>query len=229
MYSLYYPSSDESILLEISSSFIQLKELSIAQINVREHSYDKFPYRNNFVSCKLRAGLTAGSLAELWNICPKPSEATITATTQNGMLSTIMPFSRLYCSDQMYNLKIFYSRFATNTLFANIKSLHANTCFQVYSQKVGFAAYYPKLNAKGDSLRETLYYFKHDFGSPEHLTFNGFQSQVGKNTNFFKNHRKYNIDHHVSSPRCTNENPVEGANRLNQALLLSNDATNEGT
>ena len=55
-----------------------------------------------------------------------------------------------------------------------MKSLHANTCCQLYLHKVGFAARYPKLNTKGDILGETLDDLVHDFGAPEHLTFDGF-------------------------------------------------------
>ena len=59
------------------------------------------------------------------------------------------------------------------------------TLFVKYiSNKMGFEACYPKLNTKGGSLDETLDDFVHAFGAPEHLTFNGFQSQVGKNTKF---------------------------------------------
>ena len=61
---------------------------------------------------------------------------------------------------------------------------------------------------KGESLGETLDDFVHDFGAPEYLTLDGFQSQVGKNIKFFKNLRKYNIDHHVSAPRHPNEKPA---------------------
>ena len=68
-----------------------------------------------------------------------------------------------------------------------MKSLHANNCFHVYSHKVDSAACYPKINEKGESLGETLDDFVHDFGAPEHLTSDGFQSQVGKNIMFFKN------------------------------------------
>ena len=113
----------------------------------------------------------------------------------------------------MYNLKRIQGSFATNTLLSDMKSLHANTCCQVYSHKVGFVAFYPKLNAKGGSLDETLDDFVHDFGAPEHLTFGGFQYQVGNNTKFFSNLLKYNIDHRVSAPRRPNENPAEGTIR----------------
>ena len=113
----------------------------------------------------------------------------------------------------MYNVKRLRGRFATDTFYADMKSLHANTCCQIYSHKAGFQACYPKPNAKGDTLGETLDDFVHDFGAPEHLTFNGFSSQVGKNTKFHKGLRKYKIDYHVSAPRRPNENPAEDAIR----------------
>ena len=213
VYAYTDPSSDEAILSEITPSLVQLKEMCIAQINTNEHDNESFPARRTFVSRKRHAELTADSLSELWHIGPKRAKATIEVTTQNGIRSAIMPLSRRYRSDRMYNLKRLRSRFATDTFFADMKSLHNNTCCQVFSHKVGFAACYPKPNAKGDSLGEALDDFVHDFGAPEHLTFDGHQSQVGRNTKFFKNLRKYNIDYHVSAPRRPNENPAEGAIR----------------
>ena len=55
-----------------------------------------------------------------------------------------------------------------------MKSIHGNTCFQIFSHKVEFSECYPKLNAKGDSLGETLENFVHNFGAPEYLKFDGF-------------------------------------------------------
>ena len=86
-------------------------------------------------------------------------------------------------------------------------------CCQVYSHKVGFTACYLQLNEKGDSLGKSIDDFLHDFGDSEHLTFDGFNSKVGKNTRFYTNLCKYSVNHHVSVPRCQNENPSEGATR----------------
>ena len=98
-YSYHDPSSEKSILLEIFSSFIQLKELCVGQINVREHSNEKFPAHRTFVSRKRHADLPAGSLAELWHIGPKCAKATMTATTKNGIRSAIMFLRRRYRYD----------------------------------------------------------------------------------------------------------------------------------
>ena len=83
------------------------------------------------------------------------------------------------------------ARFATDTLFSDVKSLNQNTCAQVFSHKVGFNYTYPMVSPKWDSLRYSYRNFSHDFGIPEHLTFDGYSAQVGRNTLFMKTVRKY--------------------------------------
>ena len=53
----------------------------------------------------------------------------------------------------------------------------------------------------------------HDFGILEHLTFDGYSAQVGRNTLFMKTVIKYDTQYHISSPRRPNEDPVEGSIR----------------
>ena len=135
------------------------------------------------------------------------------ARTHGGMRSTIMPLSQRYQYDQMYYIKRLQDRFATDTLFSDMKSLHGNACFQVYSYKTGFVACYPQLNTKRDSIGEYIENFVHDFGASEHLSFDGFSSQVGNKTRFYKNLRKYSIEHHVSAPQQPNKTLAECAKR----------------
>ena len=152
-------------------------------------------------------------MSELLGVGTKRTKATILETPQNVTRSAIIPLSPSFCSDRMYNLKPLQGRFATDTCYADINSLCGNTCCQVYSHIVGFFDCYPKLNARGDSLRETLDDFVHYFGLPDHLTFDGLQSQVGKNTKFKKNLCRYRINHHIATLRQPNENPAEGVIR----------------
>jgi hypothetical protein len=55
--------------------------------------------------------------------------------------------------------------------------------------------------------------FIHEYGAPEHLTFDGDAVQVGSGTRFKDNLRRAEIKHHVSTPRRPNENPAEGSIR----------------
>jgi hypothetical protein len=61
----------------------------------------------------------------------------------------------------------------------------------------------------GEGLRQ----FIHEYGRPEHLTFDGSQEQCGRKTEFMKNVRKYAINHHVSERYRPNHNPAEGVIR----------------
>ena len=57
-------SSDEALLSEVLPSLVQLKELSLAQVNMALHDNEVF-------SKNQHAQLTAESLFELWGIGPK--------------------------------------------------------------------------------------------------------------------------------------------------------------
>ena len=207
------PSSDEAILSEVNTVLISFKENSTRSINATYAFGEDVLARKTFVSNERHRKVTSDSLAELWQIGPKRARATLDATTQHGVRSAILPLSRRYRSDRMYSVKHLRNRFATDTVYSDIKSLLGNTCAQVYTHKIGFAVCYPLTAAKGDAVGHTLSDFVHDFGAPDHITFDGAQVQVGKKTLFQKNLRKFFIDYHVSSPRRPNENPAEGSIR----------------
>ncbi len=60
-----------------------------------------------------------------------------------------------------------------------------------------------------DNMGHTLQDFIHDYGVPAHLIFDGHSSQVGQNSLFMKNLRKFNIKYHISPPRQPGKNPAE--------------------
>ena len=62
----------------------------------------------------------------------------------------------------------------------------------------------------GDSSGYSYRDFSHDFLIPEHLTFDGYSEQVGRNTLFMKTVRKYNTHYHISIPFRPNKKPAEG-------------------
>ena len=108
----------------------------------------------------------------------------------------------------MYNIKI-DNKFATDTLYSDIKSLNQNIRAQIFSSKIG----YPIKDTESDTLSYMLKDFINDFGAPNKLTFDGAQAQVGQHTEFMKTIRRYEIKYHVSSPRRPNKNPAESSIR----------------
>ena len=169
------------------------------------------PERRTFVDSARHLKATAESLAELWHIGLNKAKQTLRATTQRGTRSAILRLSRRYRSDRMYSIKRLQGCFATDTFYSPVKSILGNTCAQIYSHKVGFSACYPLPRANGEMVGNTLKDFVHDFGAPSHLTFDGAQVQMGKNTLFQATLKKHDIRFHVSSPRRPNENPGEAA------------------
>jgi len=113
----------------------------------------------------------------------------------------------------MFSTRKLLGKFATDTLWATTKSLNGNVATQVYTHKCGFASSYPLMAAKGDDIGYSLTDFMHEYGSPQHLTFDGAQAQKGPNTLFMKNLRRAEIQYHISAPRKPNENPAEGGIR----------------
>lgn len=219
------PSSDEAQLHQISAALTNLKESIIAKISTcfnpivqlqqtyQTPSIDEPPSRRTFVSGDRHAKLTADLLADRFCIGPERAKATLKATTQRGTRSAILPLSRRYKADRMFNVRRLAGKFATDTLWATTKSIHGHVASQVYSHKCGFNAVYNIRAATGEEIGFTARDFIHDFGAPEHLTSDGAMAQTGPNTLFTKTIRRAEIHHRVSAPRRPNENPAEGSIR----------------
>ena len=197
------PRSDECILHDINPSLIKIKELLT-------DAHNDVPIKKSMISRERHKSVTAQSLSELWGIGLKRAESTLTATTQTSTRSATLPLSRRYRADRMYRVKRLDGKFATDTMYADIKSLKQNSYAQVFTHKIGFAACYPLDKANGDTIGYALQDFIHDFGAPYHLTFDGASVQVGKKTRFMTMIRQHQILYHVSGPRRPNENPAEG-------------------
>ena len=64
-----------------------------------------------------------------------------------------------------------------------------------------------------DTLEYSLSSFMHDYGKPDHLTFDGIPTQTGHQNLFMKTLRRTQISYHISTPYRPNENPAEGSIR----------------
>ena len=87
------------------------------------------------------------------------AKQTIKVTTQQGVRSAILPLSRRYRTDRMYNQrKLRGQRFYTDTLIGKYKSLNNNTCAQIFANESFFAKAYPmeKKSMVGVALRQFI-------------------------------------------------------------------------
>jgi hypothetical protein len=125
------------------------------------------------------------------------------------MRSAILPIGRRYRGDQIFDVKWLWGKFATNTLWSTTKYLNSNVATQIYTHKCGFNAAYHLTRANGEQVGYSLSSFIHEYGAPDHLTFDGAAVHVRSSTRFKENLRQAEIRHHVSAPR-PNENPAEG-------------------
>jgi hypothetical protein len=132
-------------------------------------------------------------------------------TTQHGVRSAILPLSRRYKADRVFERPLLRGHFYTDTVDGHCKSLDGNSYAQVFATKDLFVVAYPMATKSlaGEGLRQ----FVHDFGRPEFLTSDGSKEQTGKNTEFVKNVRKYSITHKITEPDRPNHNHAEGVIR----------------
>ena len=105
--------TDEAILHNMEPILITIGELIS---NMYEPSTLDIPIRRTFVSGDRHTRLNANKLAEMWCIGPQRAYATINSTTQHGIRSALLPISRRYRSDRIYNVKRLNSKFATDNV-----------------------------------------------------------------------------------------------------------------
>ena len=98
-------------------------------------------------------------------------------------------------------------KFATDTIWAQSKTLRRNVASQIYSHKCGFNAVYHLESANGEKVGYSLSEFVSEYGALENLPLDGAAVQVGRNTHFQNTIRKNDIKPDVSAPHRPNENP----------------------
>ena len=170
------------------------------------------PAARTFVSSNRHSQVTSENLSDRWNIGLRQARQTLQVTTQKGVRSAIMPLSRRYRTDLMYQQrKLRNQKFYTDTLIGKYKSLTNNTCMQIFANEAQFVKAYP-MQSKG-SAGAALRQFVRDYGVPEKLTSDGAGEQSGPNTEFMRIVRKHGIDHHLSEPHRPNQNRAESVIR----------------
>ena len=148
----------ESFLHDIDPTLVDLRGLLISKVN---NVVVDVPKPRTFVSEDRHQKITEDILAERFGISTKRARATLDATLQRGTRSAILPLSQRYKADRQFKLHRLDGRFATDTLYADKRSLLGNTHSQVYSHPCGFSAVYHMANARSHSIADTLSEFVH--------------------------------------------------------------------
>jgi hypothetical protein len=182
----------------------------IASVNVKAVVLDR-PEMRTLQSKNRHNVVSADDLSNIWGIGLETAKRTLLVTTQRGIRSAILPLSRRYRTDLMYMTPRLKQRFYSDTVYGRHRSLHGNTCAQVFTNKSYFVAVYPMESKAlaGDALKQ----FIKEYGVPEAITVDGSQEQTARKSTFVKMLRKYDVDLHVTEPYNPRQNPAEGVIR----------------
>ena len=187
----------------------KLVERLIAEVRVEETMND-VPTRRTFVLNERHSQVNASELSDRWCIGLAQATNTIRVTTQKGIRSAILPLSRRYRADRVFERPLLRGRFYTDTLDARTKSLDGNRYAQIFANQDFFAMAPNGAQIVRWGRPETV---RARLGRPEKLTFDGAADQCGKKTEFMKTVRKYSVDYHVTEPFRPNYNFAESVIR----------------
>ena len=98
---------------------------------------------NVFQSSNRHTDVSAEDLSERWCISLKPAKETLKKTTHRFIRSALLPLSRRYRADRMFNKKTLIGAWSCDTLDGRTKSLDGNGYTQVFVNKQYFAKIYP--------------------------------------------------------------------------------------
>ena len=169
------------------------------------------PTPNTFVSKGRRSDVSAESLADRWMIGLEQAKLTLKNTTQRLVRSALLPLSRRYKADRIFQLPRLQGEWFTDTVDGHMKSKDGNQYGQIFANGSYFATIYPmkSKDMAGDALRV----FCKEFGVPEKLRYDGSKEQTGKKTQFQKQVRRHDIETHTAEPDMHNQSPAEGVVR----------------
>ena len=126
------------------------------------------------------------------------ANTTLNATTQRLVRSTLLPLSRRYRADRMYERPRIRGTIYTDSMGGQHKSLDGNKYAQVFANDSLFAVSYPmdKKSSAGQALKQ----FIADFGIPDRIICDGLGEQTGHRTECTATVRKHGIDIHLTEP-----------------------------
>lgn len=154
--------------------------------------------------------ITKEILARRWGIGIETAHRTLNATTQNGIRRVLHPVERRYKTRQSHlRFPTLNSRFYTDTLFAEVKSLRGNKCAQVFTNGTGYDLIYP-LNKESDAAHALTELIR-TVGIPKELVSDGAKAETAGE--FGKIVKEYKIKRRVTEAYSGWQNRAESAIR----------------
>ena len=156
---------NDTLVSEIDATMRKLSEVGLLNgHDQNEYDLEDIPPRNVFISNERHKQMSAAALAETWGIRPLRAAAILKATTQQFKRSAILPIIQRYRADRFYEIKKLDGKIATDTIWADIKSLNQHKYSQIYTHKCGFAISSPLDSMTGDNIGLSLQDFVYDYG-----------------------------------------------------------------
>ena len=101
------------------------------------------PEQRAFIASDRHSTVKAERLSEMWGISKKQAHKTLRVTMQRGVRSAVMPLSRRYKSNLIYQTPRLGRLWYGDTLMSNIKLIEGNTCAQIFANNKHFVEVYP--------------------------------------------------------------------------------------
>jgi hypothetical protein len=138
------------------------------------------PTPNTFISDERRSDVSPESLADRWCIGIDQARLTLEHTTQRLVRSALLPLTRRYKADRIFQLPRLQGEWFSDTVDGRVKSRDGNKYGQIFANEAYFATFYPmdSKSKAGDALR----IFCKEFGVPTSLCVDGSKEQTMKNT-----------------------------------------------
>ena len=185
--------------------------VSSIQVHAPSKSLEELPTAPTFQSKSRHSSVTPEDLSKRWLIGLKRPKDTIQNTTQRILRSALLPLTRRYRADRMYERPRVWCVVYTDTMDGQHKSLDGNKFAQVFAMDFHFSAVYP-MESKGHA-GDALKQFITDFGVPDKIMCDGSKEQTERGTTFMEQVRKHHIDLHTTKPYRHNQSKVEGVIR----------------
>ena len=133
---------EHDLIFDLTSAQRKISSMYTTPELLRDESINSgstdVPNPNTFISTGRHCDVTAQDLSDRWSISLKAATNTLKKTTQWFLRSAVLPLSRRYCTDMMFERKTLQGPWFTDTMDRRCKSFDGNQYAQVFANKAYF-------------------------------------------------------------------------------------------